>query len=65
MLAKQGASTHAPVFPEADYSVSRDLIELVTLFIERLLGLRWRDISDRLQQAAIVEPVDPFQGFRN
>ena len=53
----------APAFPEAGYSVSRDFIELVALFIERFLGLGWRDVSDWLQQASIVEPVDPFQGF--
>jgi hypothetical protein len=26
------------------------------------LGLGWRDVADRLQQPAIVEPIDPFQG---
>ena len=25
------------------------------------LGFCWRDVADRLQQPAIVEPVDPFQ----
>jgi hypothetical protein len=25
------------------------------------LSLSWRDVSDRLEEAAIVEPVDPFQ----
>ena len=57
------ATWTAPAFPEAGYSVSRDFIELVALFIERFLGLGWRDVSDWLQQASIVEPVDPFQGF--
>lgn len=32
--------------PEACYSVSRDFTELVTLFIELLLGFGWRDVSD-------------------
>jgi hypothetical protein len=26
-----------------------------------LLGLGWRHIADRLEEAAIVEPVDPFE----
>jgi hypothetical protein len=25
------------------------------------LSLGWRDVSDRLQQPAVVEPVDPFE----
>jgi hypothetical protein len=40
-----------PVFLEADYSLLRDFIELVLLFIDLLLGLKGRDVSDRLQQA--------------
>jgi hypothetical protein len=27
-----------------------------------LFGLCGRDISDRFEQAAVVEPVDPFEG---
>lgn len=26
------------------------------------LGLGWRDVPDRREQAAVVEPVDPFEG---
>jgi hypothetical protein len=29
--------------------------------VEVGFGFGWRDVSDGLQQAAVVEPVDPFQ----
>src|SRR5688572_30442834 len=29
--------------------------------IVRLLELQWRNVTDGLEQASIVEPVDPFQ----
>ena len=31
------------------------------LAIIRQFLLRWRDVADRLQQSAVIEPVDPFQ----
>jgi hypothetical protein len=30
--------------------------------VEVCLGLCWRDVPDGFQQAAVVEPVDPFEG---
>ena len=35
---------------------------LVSLGIVARFGLGGRDISDRFEQATIVEPVDPFEG---
>ena len=62
MLAKQGASTHAPVLPETYSFISRDHIEHVVLCIEVLFSLCWRDVSDGAQQAPVVEPIDPAEG---
>lgn len=30
--------------------------------MELLLGLGRRDVADRLEDAAVVKPVDPFEG---
>ena len=40
---------------------SRHHSELSGLCIEVVLRFGGRDVSDRFEQAAIVEPVDPFQ----
>jgi hypothetical protein len=32
------------------------------LVVVAFLGFGWRHIADRLEEATIVEPVDPFQG---
>ena len=48
--------------PEAIWFESRgDRVPLDLGIIARF-GLGGRDISDRLEQAPIVEPVDPFEG---
>lgn len=47
--------------PEATWFESRCQFVLVGHGVEAYLGLRRRDVSDRLQQPAIVEPVDPGQ----
>src|SRR6056297_2950028 len=39
-----------------------DHIEQVTLCIEVLFGLCWRDVSDRPKQAPVVEPINPAKG---
>ena len=30
--------------------------------VKLLFGLGWSDVADRLKDAAIVKPVDPFEG---
>jgi hypothetical protein len=35
---------------------------LLQLGVVALLDLGWRHIADRLEEATIVEPVDPFEG---
>ena len=35
---------------------------LLQSFIKILLGFRRRHVADGLQQAAVVEPVNPFEG---
>ncbi len=40
---------------------SRHHSELFELCIEAGFGFRGRDVADRLEQAAVVEPVDPFE----
>jgi len=44
--------------------VFRDHDECLQVCNECLLCLSWRDVSDRLKQAHVVEPVDPRQRFR-
>jgi hypothetical protein len=39
----------------------RDGVRLVTTIVS-LFDLRRRDVADRLEQAPIVEPIDPLQG---
>ena len=41
---------------------SRYHSELFNLCIEMGLCFGGRDVSNRLEQAAVVEPVDPFEG---
>ena len=48
--------------PEAVWFESRRHGVLVGLGIVTRFGLGGRDISDRFEQATIVEPVDPFEG---
>src|ERR1700761_4896302 len=50
------------VLPEAVWFGSRRHGVLVGLGIVTRFGLGGRDISDRFEQATIVEPVDPFEG---
>ena len=47
--------------PEAVWLESRCHCWLIQRGVVALLGLGRRDVADRLQQPAIVEPVDPFQ----
>ena len=35
--------------------------ELVHSYVVSLLGFGWRDVADRLEEAAVIEPVDPFE----
>ena len=35
--------------------------ELVHSYVVSLLGFGWRDVADRLEDAAVIEPVDPFE----
>ena len=41
---------------------SRDHSETVVVRIEARLGFCGRYVADGFEQAAVVEPVDPFQG---
>ncbi len=41
---------------------SRHHSEFFDLRIEMDLCFRGRDVADRLEQAVVVEPVDPFEG---
>ncbi len=41
---------------------SRHHSELIGLCIEAVFRFGGRDVADRLEQAAVVEPVDPFEG---
>ncbi len=58
-LAKLGASTHAPGFPEAGSIESCNHIEVVDGCIVIGFGLCWWDMPNGAEQAVIVEPVDP------
>jgi hypothetical protein len=50
-----------PEIPEA-VSVESDHHGRIRLFcVVRRLELSWRNIAERLEQAAIVEPIDPLQ----
>ena len=42
---------------------SKDFTNCVHVCIERLVSFIWGYVSDGFQQAAVVEPVDPFEGF--
>jgi hypothetical protein len=48
--------------PEAILFESRRDCGLVAARIVARFGLGRRDISDRLQQSSMIEPVDPFEG---
>lgn len=43
--------------------VSGDHINSFDRFIEVALGIGWRDVPDRPEKAAVVEPFDLFQCF--
>ena len=47
--------------PEAVWFESRHHSELVGLCIEAGLCFGGRDVADGFEQAAIIEPVDPFE----
>ncbi len=47
--------------PEAIWFELRRQCNLLQLGIVAFLGLCWRHIADRLKEATIVEPVDPFE----
>jgi len=47
--------------PEAVWIESRRQSYLLRLGVVVLFSLRWRHIADRLEKAAVVEPVDPFE----
>ena len=49
--------------PEAVWFESRDHIEDLKGGIVIGLGLGGRDVADRAEEAAVVEPIDPFEGF--
>lgn len=40
--------------------VSGDQVHSFICFMEVALGLGWRNVPDRAQKAAVVEPVEPF-----
>jgi hypothetical protein len=61
-LAKPGASTHAPGFPEANWFKLCGQGHLVQGGIVAGFGLGRRDIADGLEKAAMIEPVHPFEG---
>jgi hypothetical protein len=48
--------------PEADWFESRGHGVTPGLGIVARFGLGGRDVSDRLRQPAVVEPVEPFEG---
>ena len=48
--------------PEAGWFESRRHGELIDLRIVVRLCFGGRDVADRFEQAAVVEPVDPFEG---
>ena len=48
--------------PEAGFSESRHHGEGLNLIIIACFGLCGRDVADGLEQAAVVKPLDPFQG---
>ena len=52
---------NCPGFPQAGYSVSRDHIERITLFIELLFGLGGQDGTDGFGQAAIADQSTHLQ----
>src|SRR5271165_2083873 len=52
----------APGLPEAISFESRRDSALVDLRIVARFGFGRRNVSDRLQQSAIIEPIDPFEG---
>lgn len=54
---------NAPVLPETVKFFSSDFIECVHVCIERFLSSRWCDVYDCFKQAALDEPIDPFEGF--
>ena len=51
--------THAPGWPEAFSFKSGGDGGLIVHGVITRLCLVWRDISDRLQQSAVIEPVAP------
>ena len=51
-----------PGLPEALCCESRCHIEVVRGSIILIFGFGRRDVADRLQQTAMVKPVDPFEG---
>lgn len=38
-------------------------IQMLVVFIEAPFGFGWWDVSDRPEEAALVEPIHPFQGL--
>jgi len=42
---------------------SSGFIDCVYVCIECLLSFSWGDVPDGVEQSAIVEPVEPFEGF--
>src|SRR5437763_16878770 len=50
-----------PGLPEAiSFELRRDL-QLLQHGVVVLLSFGWRDVANRLQQPAVVKPIDPFQ----
>ena len=49
------------VLPEIHSFISREDIEHVTLCIEVLFGLGWRNTPDGAEQTSAVEPIDPSE----
>ena len=42
--------------------MSFGLLARVGLTVVEVFELRWRDAAEFLEEAAVVEPVDPFEG---
>jgi hypothetical protein len=48
--------------PEADLGRLCGDLRLLQHGEISLFGFGWRDVSDRLQKAPVVKPIDPFEG---
>ena len=48
--------------PEADWFELCRQCDLLKVGIVALLCFGWRYVADRLEDATVVEPVDPFEG---